>query len=193
MTEDYKCMDCIFAEEVEDEDYMACQARQKLVMPFDEVCDYFDLNGCVCKECTMDKYSNSTSDNFFTNLAKIDDTNCNANSYSKKNPEYEELLPCTCDECVKEFIESIEPLELDENSTQLDFMLDDFVTSTDEVTDALAFLDEGTTNEDVLSALLGLEATIAVLKRYLLDRNEALTPLPPCDCAACKAVDKRRK
>lgn len=74
---------------------------------------------------------------------------------------------CDCEECC-----NANSYPLDENNTQLDFMMDDFVTATDEVTDALAFLGEGTTDRDVLSALLGLEATIAVLKRFLLDLKE---------------------
>lgn len=54
----------------------------------------------------------------------------------------------------------------------LDFMIQDLEESYDEVFDTLGFLGDGTTNRDVLSAILGLEATISLIKRFLLDREE---------------------
>jgi hypothetical protein len=74
---------------------------------------------------------------------------------------------CDCDECC-----NTNSYPLGEDSTELDFLLDDFVTASDEVGDTLAFLGEGTTVRDVLGAILGLEATIAILKRHLLDWEE---------------------
>ena len=148
MTDTRRCGDCLFAVEVEDESYMSCEAKQMLIMAHDKICDYYEERGCVCEECTTmkDEYTNSTAK--IANLINkctcgCEDDCCNANSYP-----------------------------LDESSTQLDFMIDDFVTATDEVVDNLAFLGEGTNVRDVLGSVLGLEATIAVLKRYLLELEE---------------------
>ena len=144
------CKDCLFAVSVEDEYFMSCEARQALIMDTDPICDQFEERGCVCEECTtvtpkLSEYENSTAAKYIQDRCGCgcEDDCCNANSYP-----------------------------LDEDNTKLDFMMDDFVTSTDEVTDALAFLGEGTTSRDVLSAILGLEATIAVLKRFLLEFDE---------------------
>lgn len=139
------CNDCLFSEVVEDEDYMACQARQMLVMPFDKVCDYFEARGCVCKECTTmepvkEAFTNSTASKLF----ECDcDECCNANSYSK--------------------------LEEDE---ALDLLLYDLKDSYLGVLETMTALEDGGKTKDVLLQILGMESTIALIKRYLLEIDD---------------------
>lgn len=136
------CLDCLFAETVEDEDYMACQARQALVMPFDKVCDYFEEKGCVCPECTPmkldDKYSNITD-----KLCDCDEC-CGANSYASD-------------------------LEADE---AMDVLLYDLKESYLGVLETMAALSDGGKPKHVLLQVLGMESTIALIKRYLLELEE---------------------
>ena len=162
MTVAYRCMDCLFAEKVEDEDYMACQARQALIMPFDEVCDFFETKGCVCEECAVtmdrngvneylkDEYTNSSCDcgyckgTKFNKEAMLDDTNCNANSYRKES----------------------------ETDEALEFLMEDLKESYLGMLETMAALSDGGKTQHVLGEVLGMEATIALIKRYLLELDD---------------------
>jgi hypothetical protein len=59
----------------------------------------------------------------------------------------------------------------DADSDHIALFVEDLMESADEVLENLEFLGEGTNTRDVLSAILGLEATLSLIKRYLLDRE----------------------
>lgn len=139
------CSDCLFCETIEDEDYMACQARQMLVMPFDQVCDFFEERGCICKECAdVTKEPKKTENSIpkledqFTNTT-CDCDYCNANSY----PEDE-------DSALTELLEDLESSYLG-------------------ILETAAALGEGGRTKDVLLELIGMEVSIGLFKRYLLE------------------------
>lgn len=165
------CSDCLFAETVKYEDYIICRARDSLVMPFDEVCDFFEGKGCVCEECTMtmelngvneylndlqDEYTNKTCNcnyckSHLNKEAMLDDTNCNANSYSKL----------------------IDVLEYGpEEDEALEELIDDLKDSYLGILETAGALGEGGKPKDVLRELIGMEISIGLFKRYLLELEE---------------------
>lgn len=152
----HECSQCLFCEEVEDEVYMTCQAKQKLVMGTNKICDFFEKKEPICEEDAMPiRHENTT---------ELDDSCCGANSDLKSNSfGYSEYEICNCDICQN---------MLDANNTPLDFMVDDLEEATTEVLESLVFLGEGTTPRDVMGPILGLEATISLLKRFLLEYEE---------------------
>lgn len=74
----YVCSNCLFCEAVEDEDYCSCQLRQALVMPYDRVCDFFELNRKSFKEVNkvtmelngVNEYTNDLQDEY-TNTTEL--------------------------------------------------------------------------------------------------------------------------
>jgi hypothetical protein len=75
-----------------------------------------------------------------------------------------------------------------------EYLAENIDEATMEVVENLAFLGDGTTPRDVMISILALEAVLAQIKIYLLENEDEgyiQEPLPPCDCDACKAVDKR--
>lgn len=157
------CINCIFCEEVEDEDYMACQARQMLIMPDAKACDLYDENGCICPECTGDKkvftdineYMNELQDEYIntTTEPSIDNT-------------------CDCDECCNA---NSYPVE-DVLNVERDLQIEDLVEATDEVINNLGFLGDGVSPREIVKSILSLEATLSLLKRYLIEyEDEYLT------------------
>jgi len=160
------CSDCLFAENVENAYYMTCQARRGLIMPFDQVCDLFKPKRHVCEECTLtmelngvneylkdlqDEYTNATCDcgyckgTKFNKEAMLDDTNCNANSYSKLVEEEDEVL---------------------------EELIDDLKDSYLGILETASALGEGGKPKDVLRELIGMEISIGLFKRYLLELDE---------------------
>ena len=147
MPQEDRCKDCLFSENVEDEDYMACQARQMLVMPFDKVCDFFESKGCVCEECTMTMDLNGV------------------NEYLKDLQDEYTNTTCDCGYCNA----NSHPEEVDE---ALEELLDDLKDSYLGILETASALDEGGKPKDVLRELIGMEISIGLFKRYLLELEE---------------------
>jgi hypothetical protein len=104
-----------------------------------------------------------------------DHENLTANSHSENmNDEFDEVLPCTCDECVKEFLTGMDPVfdDVDESEDAEYFLAEDLEEAVGAVIENLVFLGDGTTTRDVMKAILELEATLAIVKLHLLESEE---------------------
>lgn len=147
------CNDCLFCEAIEDEEYMSCQANQKLVMKYSAACDYFEDKYTNTTELPKVKIVEQNGDNIHKIIAdaECECGCCNANSYSKLNDFGDEDYDA---------------------QTEVEFFADDIEQATGEVLENLVFLGDGTTPRDVLGPILGLEATISLLKRFLLEYEE---------------------
>jgi hypothetical protein len=81
---------------------------------------------------------------------------------------------CGCDECTKEFYDTVQPLvydhwDVEEDDSPEEYLAESIDEATMEVIDNLAFLGDGTTSKDVMISILALEATIAQIKIFLLE------------------------
>lgn len=242
----YVCSNCLFCEAVEDEDYSSCELRQALIMPYDKVCDFFELNRKSFKEIdkvTMDlngvnEYTNDLQDEYTntTELPKVKITEQNGDdileycencqdAYHKceeceddlgfdmvlddtQKPEPpkenridlitrlygtygEEYTPeekrrvaeyrarqlkehytpaeneCNCDECC-----NANSYPTNDFDIERDLQLEDLTEATDALIEDLAFLGDGISPRDVVKSILSLEATLSLLKRYLIEYED---------------------
>lgn len=116
-------------------------------------------------------YMNSLANKYSNVLGHVSDhEEPMANSHSKvMNEEFDEVLPCTCDECVKEFLTGMDPVFDGEDETPEEYLAESIDEAATEVVENLAFLGDGTSSRDVMIAILSLEAAIAQVKIYLLE------------------------
>jgi hypothetical protein len=78
---------------------------------------------------------------------------------------------CGCDDCTTELYDNVQPLindhwDVEEEPHEL--MAEALDEAATEVIETLVFMGDGTNSRDVMVAILGLEAQIALLKQYLL-------------------------
>lgn len=117
----------------------------------------------------INNYMNSLADKYSNVIGHASDAP-NLNSHSENfNDEFDEVLPCTCDECVKEFLTGMDPVFDGEDETPEEYLAESIDEAATDVVENLAFLGDGTSSRDVMISILSLEAVIAQIKIYLLE------------------------
>lgn len=148
------CTTCKYAAQFDSKEFLRCE-----VLRYEPV----GINQPACKMYVeepemivdMNDYMNDLADDYSNTTEKADECNYECRI------DFEALKAIT------------EPGYLREDAPDmLVMMLEDFEESSDEVFDTLAFLGDGAETRDVLSAILGMEATLSLIKRFLLDREE---------------------
>lgn len=224
----YVCSNCLFCEAVEDEDYCSCQLRQALVMPYDRVCDFFELNRKSFKEVNkvtmelngVNEYTNDLQDEYTNTTERKREDRCipllfkafgekevpkvkilqqdeddiieyasmeglreaietmetaYEDDTSPRKPDYfgyTTTTPCSCDYCTCK-ANPVKEDAVDMMWAEYVFNVEDVKEATNDLLDELASLGEKeATPRDVLKAILSLEASLALLRRLLLEFEE---------------------
>lgn len=156
-------------------------------MGFDEVCDFFEEKGCGCKECACAGIEDAILEEAYKRGLAVwneyfkQPKTCYSCKYASKC-DSEEFVRCevlryepvkSAQAACKMYEE--QPYDNDKDGYDVEspeeFLAEDIDEATTKVVENLVFLGEGTTSKDVMIAILGLEATIASIKQFLLENE----------------------